>query len=179
MLSVLAIKPLSKPELELIRTIDRSELIERQYYVADGTLQLRSVKYDVKGFEPKELDKLIANQADLLNAGGKILGAFLDTKLAGVVSVDARLFGNENEFCKMDILYVDANHRGNSIGKRLVLQAQEIGMQIGAKKLYISATPTKATVDFYLNLGSKLIATPNPKLFKQEPEDIHLELEVV
>ena len=47
---------------------------------------------------------------------------------------------------------------------------------MGAKKLYISATPSKHTVDFYIGLGCKIASEINPELFKLEPEDIHLEL---
>lgn len=179
MLSALEVRPLSESELDSIRTIDRSELIEQQYFVAEDKLQIRSVKYDVKGFDSNELDQLIANQNDIRHSGGQVLGAYLDSILAGVVSIDARLFGNENQFSKMDILYIDANHRGNSIGKQLVQRAQVIASDFGAKKLYISATPTKTTVDFYMNLGATLIPTPNQKLFNLEPEDIHLELKAI
>jgi len=48
----------------------------------------------------------------------------------------------------------------------------------GAKQLYISATPSEHTVDFYLRLGCRLDLEPDSELFELEPEDIHLECEL-
>ena len=39
---------------------------------------------------------------------------------------------------------------------------------------YVSATPSSATVDAYLRLGAELLERPDPELFAEEPEDIHL-----
>jgi hypothetical protein len=44
--------------------------------------------------------------------------------------------------------------------------------------LYISATPSEHTIDFYLTLGCTLVDAPDPELFAREPEDIHLEYEL-
>jgi len=51
--------------------------------------------------------------------------------------------------------------------------------QLGARKLYISATPSKNRVDFYMHLGCRLTSQIDPKLYELEPEDIHLELSSV
>jgi len=51
-------------------------------------------------------------------------------------------------------------------------------LDFGAKKLYISATPTKATVDFYRNEGAVIAKEIDSDLFKFEPLDIHLELDL-
>lgn len=45
---------------------------------------------------------------------------------------------------------------------------------LGAAALYISATPTRGTVDAYLRMGAQLLRAPDPELFAREPEDIHL-----
>jgi hypothetical protein len=42
--------------------------------------------------------------------------------------------------------------------------------------MYISATPSEHTVNFYLALGCQLAAEPDSELLELEPEDIHLEL---
>lgn len=55
-------------------------------------------------------------------------------------------------------------------------QAKERAKELGAKKLYISATPSKNTVDFYMHLGCKLASEINTDLYQLEPYDIHLEM---
>jgi N-acetylglutamate synthase-like GNAT family acetyltransferase len=47
---------------------------------------------------------------------------------------------------------------------------------LGAKKLYVSATPSLNTITFYQNRGFKLTKDVNQELFEKEPEDIHMEL---
>ena len=47
-----------------------------------------------------------------------------------------------------------------------------------AKHLYVSATPSENTVNFYMGLKFKLAKKVEPELFEREPEDIHLELKL-
>lgn len=172
------IRTLVKTEIDLIRNIDRSEHITSQYEFDNGGLTLKEVDIKVSGFDSIDLDNLIKNQKVILDANGRVFGAFADSDLIGVCSVDSRLFGEQNEYAKLDIMYIDAVHQGKGIAKNLVQKAILYAKSIGAKKLYISATPTKRTVDFYLHIGASLISQPNKKLFELEPEDIHMELMV-
>jgi hypothetical protein len=49
----------------------------------------------------------------------------------------------------------------------------------GAHRLYISATPSENTVNFYVRLGCTVAKEPDSDLSELEPEDIHLEFEVL
>jgi hypothetical protein len=44
--------------------------------------------------------------------------------------------------------------------------------------MYISATPSENTVNFYMRLGCEIASEPDPELLAREPEDIHLECAV-
>lgn len=66
--------------------------------------------------------------------------------------------------------------RNQALGKKLIDKTKEKAKELGAKSLYISATPSLNTVRFYLGLGCELVSELNPELFRLEPEDIHLEL---
>ena len=48
--------------------------------------------------------------------------------------------------------------------------------ELGAAFLYVSAAPTRHTVEFYLRCGARLAEDPDPELLALEPHDIHLEL---
>ena len=65
------------------------------------------------------------------------------------------------------------------IGQHLVEEIKKVARSYQAKKLYISATPTKATVDFYLKAGACLTKEIDQELFDLEPLDIHLEMAVL
>ena len=45
---------------------------------------------------------------------------------------------------------------------------------LGATALYISATPTRNTVDAYVRIGARLADPPDPVRLAREPDDIHL-----
>jgi hypothetical protein len=49
---------------------------------------------------------------------------------------------------------------------------------LGAATLYVSATSSENTVNFYLRRGCRVAAQPDEALFALEPEDIHLEFEI-
>jgi GNAT superfamily N-acetyltransferase len=121
---------------------------------------------------------MIARQRAILLQNGHVFGAFHEDKLVGVASLENKKRGTHLDFLKMDILYVNAAQRGQGIGARLVGLCAEKALQLGAKKLYVSATPTHATVDFYLKHGATLTSEIVAELYALEPEDIHLELKV-
>ena len=51
------------------------------------------------------------------------------------------------------------------------VQEQEIPI------LYVTATPTMGTVDFYRSLGFRPTDQPLPELLELEPDDIHMRME--
>ena len=58
------------------------------------------------------------------------------------------------------------------------LQAIARARALGARRLYVSATPSENTVGFYLRRGCRLAAEIDEALFALEPEDNHLELDL-
>jgi N-acetylglutamate synthase-like GNAT family acetyltransferase len=64
------------------------------------------------------------------------------------------------------------------LGTHLFELAKATARERGAKRLYISATPSENTVNFYLRLGCAVAGEPDPELLELEPEDIHLECDV-
>jgi hypothetical protein len=70
------------------------------------------------------------------------------------------------------------SHRGRGLGAKVFKLAKKTARERGAKSLYISATPSENTVNFYLRLGCKVAEQPERDLFELEPEDIHLGCEI-
>lgn len=167
---------LEQSELIRIGEIDRAENIFECYEYKDGELIIKSVCDLVDSFDEEELKDIIQRQNLLITNGGKVIAAFADGKLVGVASVERKRRGNKQNYCKMDVLYVSNSYRGNKIGHQLVRRCKLTAKGFGVEKLYISATPTKATVDFYLKEGARLAEEVDEELFELEPLDIHLEL---
>ena len=49
---------------------------------------------------------------------------------------------------------------------------------VGARRLYVSATPSGPTVEFYRSHGFEPTDEPDEALFALEPDDIHMILEL-
>ncbi len=171
-------RTLTAADAELLRQIDRREHVEEVYSLRDGRLTLRPERWDVQGFPPDELDALVERERKLCAGGGVLLGAFQDGRVAAIASVERKLRGAARDQAKMDVLYVSAPYRGRGVGRELVERSKEVARGLGAAFLYVSATPSRRTVDFYLGCGARLVAEVDPELFTLEPEDIHLEIPV-
>lgn len=172
---------LSREEIERLNEIDRSEIIEKLYYIKDGQLELKDEFYDVKNewWIHEEVEKiLLPRLRDLFDRGGTVIGAFDGAKIAGMVALESKWIGIEKDQLKLDILFVSKIYRKAGVGRQLMNLAMEKAREQGAKKLYISATPSKNTVDFYMSLGAIPATEIDQELFKLEPEDIHLELKL-
>ncbi len=167
---------LERDELDKFMEIDRSEVIEHIYYYRDGRLELEEEFYDMKGFPPGEQEALLQRQYKIYDAGGTVIGCFNKGKLVGITSVENKLRGKTRNYIKMDVLFVSSSFRGHGVAKRLVELACEAARNFGGTKLYISATPSENTVNFYFSLGSRVAEEIDEELLKLEPEDIHLEL---
>lgn len=171
-------RELTENELYLLAEIDRSEKIFTSYRHRNGALVLIDTPISAGPFDPLELESMIQRQQELINADGKVIAAFENKQIIGAASVDRRKRGRNKDYCKMDILYVSKRSRGKKVGQTLLRKCKEIAKGFGANKLYISATPTKGTVDFYTGNKAILVKELDVELFKMEPNDIHLEIEL-
>ena len=169
---------LSRDELERIWEIDRSELIEAVFRLVDGTLVLMPERHDVKGWPPGEAEKYKPILYDCFDRGGWFYGCFDDRTLVGVAVLDSRFIGSAKKQLQLAFLHVSRGYRGTGLGRRLFGLAALEARERGANGLYISATPSQHTIQFYMRLGCTLAPEPDPELFALEPEDIHLECDL-
>jgi GNAT superfamily N-acetyltransferase len=158
----------------LLGTVDRSEQIDALYRRVDGVLRLEPAQQAVTGWQSEELDALVARLQRLPSRGGRAFGGWHDGRLVGVGALDATPVASALDTMRLDMLYVSAAHRARGIGRRLVELVARHARSLGATRLYVSATPTRASVDFYRRLGAEVLERPDPELFSREPDDIHL-----
>jgi predicted N-acetyltransferase YhbS len=169
---------LSRDEIKEIWQIDRSEMIEAVYYFVNKTLILKPEHYDVKGWPPGEAEKYTPLLEACYDGGGWFYGLFDNQKPVGVVVLESRLIGKGKDQLQLKFLHISTNFRSQGFGTRLFNLAASEARRRGSKGLYISATPSEHTIDFYLRLGCKVVSEPDPELYELEPEDIHLEYDL-
>jgi GNAT superfamily N-acetyltransferase len=171
-------KVLPRDEIRDIWQIDRSELIEAVYYLVDGTLILKPQHHDVQGWPPGEAETYTPILEACYDRGGWFYGLFDNQKPVGVAVLDSRFIRKGKDQLQLKFLHVSSSHRDQGFGKQLFMLAATEARQRGAKSLYISATPSEHTINFYLRLGCTVASEPDPELFELEPEDIHLEYDL-
>lgn len=169
------IRPLTRAEIPYIWQIDRSEEINRVYHLRKKKLVSKKEHYDMRGWPRGEPERDTPILMDCFDHGGHIWGAFAGELLIGAVVLENRLIGSAQDTLQLKFLHVGKHFRKQGLGKQLFQLAVEKANELGAKKLYISATPSKNTIDFYLHLGCVLAGEINKELYALEPGDIHLE----
>jgi predicted N-acetyltransferase YhbS len=169
---------LAPDELTRLGDIDRSETIDAEYVLDGGVLRLvdLAAPIEARRWSPQQLAEHIAHLDDVEARGGVVVGVVDDGTLIALGAVDARPVGGDPAVLQMTRLYVSRPRRGEGHGSRVVDALGVHARRLGAHALYISATPTRGTVEAYLAVGARLCATPDPVLLAEEPDDIHLVL---
>jgi predicted N-acetyltransferase YhbS len=166
---------LHRDEIQLIWQIDRREVIENVYSLHDGKLVLKPDYFDVQGWPPGEAELYTPILLDCYERGGMFWGAFENDRLVGVAILESKFIGTQQDTLQLKFLHVSHDYRQQGLGRVLFNTAIVKAKALGAKKLYISATPSENTVNTYLRLGCVPASEIDPELFALEPEDIHLE----
>jgi GNAT superfamily N-acetyltransferase len=163
-------------ELDRIGEIDRSEHVTRVYSYVRGALEARDVDEAVPTWSPTgdhehSVRAHIRAWRPILDLGGTLIGAFDGDRLAGVAIYRPRL---SEGVANLAVLHVSRRHRGTGVGSRLVDEVARLARADGARRLYVSATPTARTVEFYRRHGFEPTDEPNEAMFALEPLDIHM-----
>ncbi|KRU28219.1 GNAT family acetyltransferase [Clostridium sporogenes] len=169
---------LERSELELLGEIDRKEIVNEVYYFRDNKLEIVNEFYNIEGWDLKELHEYIDRLKDIYGRNGTIYGAFDNKTLVGLGALESKFIGRNNDQLKLDMLYISNNYRKKGIGKNLVNLLSKKAKELNAKSMYISATPFRNTVEFYFAIGAKLTNEINKDLYKLEPYDIHMVLQL-
>jgi len=175
---VISTKQLTREEIAQVWDVDRSEFIENLYRLQGGRLVPESHNFDVPGWPPGEAEKYTPILLDCFDHGGWFEGAFDDGRLVAAAVLESRFIGKRRDQLQLPFLHVSRPYRNRGLGAKLFRLAIAAARERGAARLYVSATPSENTVNFYMRLGCVLAAEPDPELLALEPEDIHLELEI-
>ena len=169
------IRLLQRDEVPLIWQIDRREVVENIYYLRDGEIILKPDYFDIQGWPPGEAELYTPMLLDCYDRSGMFWGAFENNLLIGAAILESKFIGARQDTLQLKFLHVSRDYRKQGLGRTLFDSAVKRAKALGAKKLYISATPSENTVNSYLRLGCALATEIDPELFTLEPEDIHLE----
>ncbi len=167
---------LARHQIRLFTHIDRTETVSRIYRQQDGALQLVEDHWSIPAWSPAEKQQRIAELQALYDRGATFFGAFDGPSLVGLSVLDHHFIKTGHKRLNLAGMWVSAGYRGQSIGRTLFQWAAQEAHKLGAHALYVSATLSENTVNYYRSLGCRLADPIDPGLFAKEPHDIHLEL---
>lgn len=167
-------RALRREEIAAVWQIDRSETIEAVYRLTDGDLRLVLEPHAVAGWPPGEAERYTPILEACHDAGGWLHGAFDGHTLIAAAVLEGRFVATGDSRLQLRFLHVGHAFRRCGLGTRLFHLAAAEARRRGAHGLYISATPSAHTVDFYRRRGCRLLADPDPALLALEPDDVHL-----
>lgn len=165
---MIAIRKMKNSEVNRISEIDRTEHITQQYRLADGLLESVNVNWHIG---PWDAPKKIKEWLPIAEGYENMWGAFDQEILVGFVVYRAHL---SEDTAQLAILHVSCSYRKTGIGSRLVEKVFQKARADGKTHIYVTASSTKATTDFYNKLGFELAENVNQDLYNLEPKDIHM-----
>lgn len=177
---MIAIRHMSARELDRIGEIDRSEHVTREYAYRRGALERRSVDLRVppwsrSGDHEHSVRGRVHAWKPILDRGGTLVGAFEGDTLVGFAIYQPDL---AESMANLAALYVSRSHRRRGVASRLAQEVRRLARGDGSRRLYVSATPSGPTVEFYRSRGFAPTDEPNERLLALEPLDIHMILEL-
>lgn len=177
---MITIRHMAGSELGRIGEIDRSEHVTQEYSYRRGALEARSVDIRVptwsrSGDHEHSVQGKVNAWQPILDRGGTLVGAFDRNTLVGFAIYRSDLMEG---VANLSALFVSSSHRRKGIASLLTEEIAHLARADGARRLYVSATPSGPAVEFYRSHGFKPTDEPNEELFALEPDDIHMSREL-
>ncbi len=172
------IRALGRDEIRNLWSIDRAESIDGIHRREGEELVLKPEHHEVTGWPPGEPERNTPILLDCFDRGGTFYGAFDGDTLIGAAVLESRFIGREEDQLQLKFLHVSRPQRRSGLGRALFDMAVARARELGARRLYVSATPSANTVRFYLRRGCRVTQDVDASLFALEPEDVHLEFDI-
>jgi GNAT superfamily N-acetyltransferase len=172
-----ALAPFTAADAGRLAELDRSESVPMLYAVRGGEIVSLGRGEEVPQWSGAWLEDVVAFTRRHLEAGGVGVGAFdggRDGLLVGVSVLGGAPVGGDAESLQLALLHVGRPYRRTGLARRLLQHVRREAVHRGARRLYISATPSESALRFYLAQGARLADPPDADLFALEPEDVHL-----
>ena len=113
-----------------------------------------------------------------VRTGGLVLGAFVEGRLKGFVSVEPDPFGPDGQYLDLSSIHVSADVRRRGIGALLFQRAADWARAHGARKLYISSHPAVESQAFYARMACVDASHIHEGHVAREPLDRQLEFDL-
>jgi len=151
----------------------------RLYSYRNGSLEWRAVDIAVptwlrSGEGEHSVQGHVNAWRPILDKGGTLIGAFESEALAGIAIYRPEL---EEGMADLAVLHVSRAYRRTGVASRLLDEVVRLSRADGARRLYVSATPSNSAVGFYRSRGFEPTDAPNAAVVGSSslgPDGIHM-----
>ena len=164
------VRKLTKEELSRACEIDVSESGDIVYKRIDADIHPEKESWTRPRWDADDWRRNVDRWATRMR-WNVVLGAFYEKRLVGLASLRYRL---AEDTAQVVSLHVSRDYRRRGIAARLIRELIRLAQENGARKLYVSATPSESALGFYMSQGFVPTKHVNKELFDLEPEDIHM-----
>jgi GNAT superfamily N-acetyltransferase len=169
-----ALRAFTAGEAERLAELDRSESVRMLYAERHGGIVPLGHGEEVPQWSGAWLDDVVAFTRRHLESGGTGVAAWDGDRLAAVAVLGGTPVGGDPALLLLALLHVGRPYRRRGLAARLLALMRDEAIRRGARRLYISATPSEGALRFYLAQGARLADPPDLDLHALEPEDVHL-----
>ena len=171
--AMIEVRALTPDELPMAAEIDVTEdgtvVLEQQGTV----LRSRQEEWHRPPRDAAGWRELEARWRAFVPASGLALGAFEGARLVGIATLRRAIRPGLDQ---LEALFVDRAHRRRGVATALVAGIEAHSRSGGARRLYVSATPSTSAVGFYASRGFAPTSEPIAELLAVEPDDVHMTL---
>jgi len=160
----------------MLQDFNRYQKVTRCWRFENDKFVLKDVPFTEHWNDDLKREVVAVDFTNCLKDGGVVWGVFdKDNKLIAFACLLANFFGSTGQYLQLSQFHVSCECRGKGVGKQLFGHVTQKAMNLGAKKLYISAHSSEETCNFYQNLGCVDAMEINKEIAELEPYDRQLE----
>ena len=160
--------------VDLFGKFNRYQEVKKCWRKEANTWILKDVSF-VEQWGAVEKEILVKCLCNTVSTGGTVFGAFIDTVLIGFASIENDFFGTCDEYLQLSSIHTTYEYRGAGVGTELFHRICHKAVEMGAKKIYISAHSSVESQAFYKGLGCVEAVEINKQIADKEPCDCQLE----
>jgi ribosomal protein S18 acetylase RimI-like enzyme len=159
---------------DLLKSFHRYQEIKKSWRKIDGEWVLIDNPFIADWTDEQKRYTVSAGLIPAVTSGGAVFAAYDADKVIGFSSLMGERIGLAAEYLQMDMLHVSAEYRHHGIGKTLFHLAVEAARELGAPKMYISASSSVESQAFYRAMGCVEAEETIPELY-DDSYDVHME----
>lgn len=161
-------------EMSLFDGFVRRQEVTHCWRKVDGQWTVLPIAF-IDDWSREEYAFLVECLKNTLATGGTVYGAFLDGRLKGFASLEAKPLGSRGQYVDLSSIHVSQECRGQGMGRKLFSMAKAWARSRGGEKLYISAHSSVESQAFYKAMGCVEAEEYDPEHTAAEPCDCQLE----